>query len=70
MSELARLGAGQAFANAHEIRSHVCECVIIMLQRVEALDVALRQPESPRLAKSDGAQCAAAEAWILTDIDV
>jgi putative ABC transport system substrate-binding protein len=36
----------------------------------EALDVALRQSLPPRLAKSHGPQRAAAEAWILTDVNV
>jgi hypothetical protein len=42
----------------------------MMLQRFEALDVALSEPEPPRLARRHGSQSAAAEAWILTDVNV
>jgi hypothetical protein len=52
------------------MRSHVGEFIIIMLQCVEALDVAIRQPLVASLARPHSAQCAAAEAWVLADRNV
>src|SRR5262249_27129121 len=67
---MSRRAAPERFDISPSSAVRIAQCIIMMVQRVEALDVAIRQPESPRLGRSNGAQCAAAKAWILTDVNV